>query len=501
MSVDATSMSEEPHQTGSHRALYGALAGNFIAEAAQKLPQFLWSFWLARSLSKFDFGVWTGFVVLMQVTPYLFGLTLSGLDIRYSNLVGAGNVRDARLTAGVARQTTLLLGAVTIAIMSIGLVSDGFRGRIAPGSEPRHLALFLLYLAIQANYAFLGTHLRNRLDFRRVNVAILLGNVVALAVMVSLAHRLGIVACLVAIVTQVSVGVLLWWRHAEYDIPDRSRFVEEARALVRLGGVVLLSGALFDSLRLVTRYFVSQTVGVEALGTYGVCYIASGAVMLGGTSGSRVLIQYLARAEGAAVGVRTVFRRMILLPSVAVGIVAGLSAAFGWAAASVILPHWAPQQASALLYMRPAIYTGIFVSAIFVLLTVLRARQQFTQIYFACGAGLVLQICFLAAASYWVRSLGAMVIAESLTFALVLAGLATMVVAKEPRNLRIDFVKVLALTTLAPIVVMEGAEHLVHGAPAHVHLLRFVLLFAGSAVWTPIAVRIGRRAAVGRDGE
>ncbi|MGH7439763.1 MAG: hypothetical protein ACRENE_29075 [Polyangiaceae bacterium] len=468
--------------------LWGALAGNFLAEATLRIPAFIWDAWAARRLTKREFGVWIGFRLILQVTPYFQGLTLFGLDLRYSHLVGAGEYEKARRTAGAALISTTLCTSLLLLLLSPGLIFEKVRNAMVPGSAPAQIALLMGIAFAQTFYAVVGTHLRNRLRFHAMNLGLLFGNTVGMAVLFLLLPSLRVYGCLIAFSVMVLVCTLSWLRHIDLVIPDRHQIWSEFRELAKLGLPLIAAGGVLDGLRLLGRWFVAHSRGVEALGTYGVAYVFSGIVFLAGTSSSRVLVQFMGRAEGAKLSREFQAVRYLFAPGLAVAAVGSLSASLVWVGAQWFLPWWAPAQAAALVVLRPAIYGALPFSVAYLYMTLLRAQGRLRELIVVTGGTFVGYVVALGAVAAAAASLRTFVTTEATGFAVV----AVVLVGWTGQSLgsrRWWFLGILVTIFGATVLGMEIGTRAAVGAqtPLRGVGIQLACNFLALAVWGPVA--------------
>jgi O-antigen/teichoic acid export membrane protein len=474
--------------------LWGSLAGNFVAEAFLRIPSFIWDAWAARKLSRFEFGVWIGFRLLLQVTPYVQGVTLFGLDLRYSHLVGASQDDHARETAGSALIATVLFTMGLVLLLLPGLVSGTVLNALVPGATRGQLGVLIGIITTQTFYAVIGTHLRNRLRFNSMNLGLVIGNTAGLAALFVLLPSLRVYGCLFAFSITVVTCTLSWLRHVDLKIPTRNVFWTELKELTKLGLPLVVAGAVLDGLRLIGRWFVSHTNGVEALGTYGAAYLFGGIVFLAGTSSSRVLVQFMGRAEGARVSRDVQAVRFLFIPGLAVAAVASVSAVAVWILAQAFLPWWAPRQAAALGVIRPAIYGSLPFAIAFLYMTLLRAQGRLRELNLATGGTFVFYVVILGAVAAKHASLWAFVSTEAACFAI----LAIVLIGWTGRSLgtaRWRFLGTLLVVFGATILSIEVGTRASHGAGSLLthSLIQAMFGVVGVALWGPLAWRSARR--------
>jgi O-antigen/teichoic acid export membrane protein len=406
--------------------LTGALRSNMVGEVALRLPQLVFDGLAARLLIPSEFGVLTGFRMLLQLTPYLPSIATSGLDLRYSGLIGAGDAISARQVAGTAWLLVLLATAAQLLALGVGLGSPVLREALSPGASREQYGFILVAVATQGVYVFLVSHLRNQLKFTAVNSALLVGNAIALFVLVLMISRLRVTAAIIAYALSMLVAVALWSRRVDLEMPMRSVFQREGWFLLQLGGPLLLIGFAFDSVRLLTRWVVGQQFGTEGLGFLGVAYMVSGVVYLMGTSASRVMVQFMARAEGERITHEEQIRHFFMAPALGVlSIVAGATITI-YLASQVLLPLWAPAQAGALPLLRPALYGAMLLTMSFLYMTLFRAQQRFRLLAVSTFAAFLILGGFLCGVYVLRLDLYWYVISEAASFSLLLALLSVM---------------------------------------------------------------------------
>jgi O-antigen/teichoic acid export membrane protein len=475
-------------------SLTKALKGNFIGEVAIRLPQLVFDGLAARILSPKEFGALTGLRILLQMTPYLPSIATSGLDLRYSRLVGAGDSKGARQAAGTAWVIVICATAVQLSLLTIGLSSSGLRTLLAPGVTRNEYAIFLFAVLIQGPYVFLVSHLRNQLKFAAVNAALLIGNVTALLVLVVALPRLRPAAAVLALTVNMFLAVVLWSRRFDIEMPTRSIFLSEGSRLLLLGSPLLVIGFAFDSVRLLTRWVVGQRFGSEELGFLGVAYMISGVVYLVGTSASRVMIQFMARAHGERVTQAQQLHQLFHAPALGVLSLSAIATVGISVTCQALLPLWAPAQVGALPLLRPTLYSAMLLTMSFLYMTLLRAQQRFRVLALSTTAAFLILGALLGIVHFLGLSLYWYALSEVASFGLLLAFLSVFTqrgIATDQLPFTLTVFVVVAMTALG----LEFGEY-VAGSTGENPLgkLSIELLVSSSAalVWVPLVLRMRR---------
>lgn len=445
--------------------LFRALAGNLVGEVVLRLPTLVWDVFAARRLSKFDFGVWIAFRLVLAIVQYPIGASLYGLDLRYSELVGAEQPRAARQMAGAAFFASTVGGALIALVLLLGVPSPRLRHAIVPGASAGQIACFASALILLGLQAAIGTHLRNRLKFAEMNVGLLVGHAAGLLTLVALINRYGVYACILGYAATLVASAIYWRRFIEIELPAAPLIRSHTIELCGLGVPLVIAGVLFDGLRVGGRWVVGHTAGVEVLGAYGTAYVFSGVVFLAGTASSRVLIQFLGRAEGARMPREQQLVDFVYVPGLAVAGVSCLAAVAAWIAAQVVIPWFMPKQVLALTVIRPAIYGSLPYAVAYLYITTLRAQRRFRELYLVIVATLVVYIASLIGVASLHASLWWYVATESVTFGGLLVVL-VILVGRQSGAGRWAFLGTVAVMFGTTIGAMELASAVVRDMSA-----------------------------------
>jgi O-antigen/teichoic acid export membrane protein len=346
--------------------------------------------------------------------------------------------------------------------------------------------LFLVIVLVQGYYSFLVAHLRNQLLFTYVNLLLLITNGLGLVVLWFTLGTWGVLAAIGAFGVTQAVASLVWSWKLDVLRPPREHFGMELRSLLAIGLPLTLSGFLFDAVRLIGRWFIGQSIGVAALGFYGTANIFAGAILLAGSSTSRVALQWVARSEGAGLPREEQAQKIVLLPALAVAATGALSADVLWSLANLFLPSWSPTQLPALGFLRIVLYAALGLSMVVFLMSVLRGQNRVREIY---GLTLATLLAHCGILSFlWVRKAGIywFAFSEAASFAFLLVALLIRTLPKGAGLRAWALISLLFFlgTTIAGLEGIQGIG-LRFEAP---RLVRMAIELCGSIACTAIGI-------------
>lgn len=400
--------------------LWKSLTGNYVTEIMLRIPQLAWDIWATRILSKYEFGVWVGFRLMLQIIPYFRDVFLVGLDIRYSHIIGSGDRQKAREIAAIAGGATIAASLIICSMLFMGLFYEKYRWLITPGSNKMEFIIFIFIILLQGIYSFFVTHLRNQLLFSSVNFGILLGNIVSLCILFFVLPEYRVTGALAAFCIGMTISLVPWFRHLDIAKMNFENSLLEVRTLLKIGFALVVSGLAFDLLRVITRWSISQSIGLEALGNYGTAFIFAGAVFLAGTSSSRVIIQFVGRSRGANENKEEQIKLYLFYPGIAIAAVSAITGAVVWVGAHIFLPWWAPQQIGTLSILRPAIYGAFFLAISYLGVTILRGQEKIREIYMYSLIMICIQVALLILLSFLEADLWWYLLSEAATFCILM---------------------------------------------------------------------------------
>jgi len=239
---------------------------------------------MAVILGPAGMGLAGNFTSIIELVRTLAGMGLSNSGVRQiAEAVGSGDEQRVARTVKTLRRVALwsgTIGALLLVALCVPMAKFTFQNDIkikdvifdtrAQIGAIALLALAVLFADVSGGQMALVQGMRRIGDLAKINV---LGAFYGTVFSVPIVYFWGARGVVPSLICVAGMGILTsWWYARKIKVPDvqmeRSEFMDETRALLKMGVVFMASGLMMTGAAYLVRVIITKKISLDAAGYY-----------------------------------------------------------------------------------------------------------------------------------------------------------------------------------------------------------------------------------------